>query len=271
MTDVIVNATKVKRRLKFALFIGKNLTKAPADKSAVISDLFPIKQDLNWQTEFELLNVAGLISGDNNQKKSYSVEIYFFSIEGNFLGSRTIPIENIGRKTIKLSDYLTADLTHAKTFSIFHPTLESNFDMAGSYLAERGYGGYEYKNLGVKGYVHGNLDAVALIKGKIKPLGNSGFISRFYTVQHCLTGPAQYEFVFTNPTSDKIKITPSISYSPNQWSKSESFQIASLGTYTHAVIVKQDENAYVRFKSRLYLGRPVVFRIANDSMDVFHG
>ena len=135
----------------------------------------------------------------------------------------------------------------------------------------RADGGYEYKNLGVKGYVHGNLDAVALIKGKVKPLGNSGFISRFYTVQHCLTGPAQYEFVFTNPTSRKIKIIPSISHSPNQWSKSESFQIASLGTYTHTVIVKQDENAYVRFKSHLYLGRPVVFRIANDSMDVFHG
>jgi hypothetical protein len=38
MTDVIIKATKVKRRLKFALFLGKNLTKVPSDKSAVISD-----------------------------------------------------------------------------------------------------------------------------------------------------------------------------------------------------------------------------------------
>ena len=58
MTDVIVKATKVKRRLKFALFIGKRLTKAPADNLAVVSDLFPIKQDLNWKTEFEFLNVV---------------------------------------------------------------------------------------------------------------------------------------------------------------------------------------------------------------------
>ena len=55
MTDVIVKATKVKRRLKLALFIGKNLTKAPADKSAVISDLFPIKQELNCQILVERL------------------------------------------------------------------------------------------------------------------------------------------------------------------------------------------------------------------------
>ena len=35
--------------------------------------------------------------------------------------------------------------------------------------------------------------------------------------------------------------------------------------------IKESEKTYVRFKSKLYLGRPVVFRISNDSMDVFHG
>jgi len=271
MTDVIIKTNKIKRRLKLALFIGKHLTKSPSDKLAVISDLFPIKQDANWNTEFELLNVAGLISGDNNKLGAYSVNIYFFDCEGKILGSREISMENIGRKTIKLSEYLSADLESAKTFSIFHPTLDDRFDMAGSYLAERGYAGYEYNNLGVKGYVHGNLDAVALAKSKIIPLGNSGFISRFYTVQHCLLGLSHYEFVFTNPTSRKVKITPNISYSPNKWSKGASFSIPSLGSYTHLVTVYENEKAYVRFKSCLYLGRPVVFRIANESMDVFHG
>jgi hypothetical protein len=271
MTDVIVKATKVKRRIKFALFIGKRLTKAPVDNLAVVSDLFPIKQDLNWKTEFEFLNVAGLILGDNNQKELYSAKIYFFDAMGIFLGLRTIQMENIGRKTLKLSELLIGDLVSAKTFAVFHPNVANKFDMAGSYLAERGYGGYEYKNLGVKGYVHGNLDAVALTKDKVKPLGNYGFISRFYTVQHSLIGPSTYEFVFTNPTARKIKITPSISHSPNIWSKAESFHISSLGTYTYTVDVKAAERAYVRFKSRLYLARPVVFRVFNNSMDVFHG
>ena len=271
MTDVIVKAAKVKRRLKFALFIGKRLTKAPTDNLAVVSDLFPIKQDLNWKTEFEFLNVAGLISGDNNQKEFYSEKIYFFDAMGKFLGFRTIQMENVGRKTLKLSELLTGELVSAKTFAVFHPNVPNKFDMAGSYLAERGYGGYEYKNLGVKGYVHGNLDAVALTKDKVKPLGNSGLIPRFYTVQHNLTGPSTYEFIFTNPTARKIKITPSISQSPNTWSKAESFQIPSLGTYTYTFYVKATERTYARFKSRLYLARPVVFRISNDSMDVFHG
>jgi hypothetical protein len=271
MTDVIVKATKVKRRLKFALFIGKRLTIAPADNLAVVSDLFPIKQDLNWKTEFEFLNVAGLISGDNNQKEFYFAKIYFFDAMGKCLGLRTIQMENIGRKTLKLSELLTDELVSAKTFAVFHPNVANKFDMAGSYLAERGYGGYEYKNLAVKGYVHGNLDAVALTKDKVKPLGNSGLIPRFYTVQHCLTGTSTYEFVFTNPTARKIKITPSISQSPNTWSKAESFQIPSLGTYTYTLYVNATERIYARFKSRLYLARPVVFRISNDSMDVFHG
>jgi hypothetical protein len=271
MTDVIIKATKVKRRLKFALFIGKNLTKVPSDKSAVISDLFPIKTNSDWKTEFELLNVAGLIIGDNVQSKKYLVDFYFFSASGKLLGIRSVQLKNVGRQTTNLATYLDNKLQDAKTFAVFHPNLEDNFDMAGSYLAERGYGGYEYKNLGVKGYVHGNLDAVALSKGRIEPLGHAGLISRFYTVQHCLTGPSKYDFVFTNPTGRKVKITPYISYSPNKWSKSESFQIASLGTYTHSVTVDESERAYVRFKSRLSLARPVVFRISNDSMDVFHG
>jgi hypothetical protein len=180
-------------------------------------------------------------------------------------------MENIGRRTLKLSELLTDELVSAKTFAVFHPNVANKFDMAGSYLAERGYGGYEYKNLGVKGYVHGNLDAVALTKERVKPLGNSGLIPRFYTVQHNLTGPSTYEFVFTNPTARKIKITPSISHSPNTWSKAESFQIPSLGTHTYTVDVKATERTYLRFKSRLYLARPVVFRISNNSMDVFHG
>jgi hypothetical protein len=271
MTDVIIRATKVKRRLKFAIFIGKNLTKVPSDKSAVISDLFPIKTNSDWKTEFELLNVAGLIIGDNVLNKKYSVDFYFFSASGKLLGIRSVELKNIGRQTTSLATYLDHELQDAKTFAVFHPNLQDDFDMAGSYLAERGYAGYEFKNLGVKGYVHGNLDAVALSKGSIEPLGQTSLISRFYTVQHCLTGPSKYEFVFTNPTSRKIKITPYISYSPNKWSKCESFQIASLGTYTHSVTVNDSERAYVRFKSRLSLARPVVFRIANDSMDVFHG
>jgi hypothetical protein len=271
MTDVIVKATKIKRRAKLFIFINKNLTKIPTEKNAVISDLFPIKKDNDWHTEFELLNVSGLIMGDNNESKPYVVNFHFFSSTGNLLGSRGVTVENIGRKTIKLSELMIGEIKEAATFSVFHPPIYDKTDMAGSFLAERGYSGYEYKNLGVKGYVHGNLDAVALSKGKVEPLGNSGLISRYYTVQHCLRGPAKYEFVFTNPTSKKITITPNISLNKKKWRTMEAFTMNSLGSKAFTIDIKESEKAYVRFKSKLYLGRPVVFRISNDSMDVFHG
>jgi hypothetical protein len=271
MTDVLVKATKIKRRAKFFIFINKNLTKTPIEKNAVISDLFPIKSGNCWRTEFELLNVSGLILGDNSLSNTYAVNFYFFSSSGSLLANRSITIENIGRKTIKLSELLVDDISKAVTFSVFHPPIYDKTDMAGSFLAERGYSGYEYQNLGVKGYVHGNLDAVALSNGKVEPLGNSGFIPRYYTVQHCLRGPAKYEFVFTNPTSKTIKITPNISLNKKKWLAKKSFTMNSLGSHTFTVDVNENEKSYVRFKSKLYLGRPVVFRISNDSMDVFHG
>ena len=271
MTDVIVKATKIKRRVKLLLFISKNLTKIPTDNSAVISDLFPIKQGNEWRTEFELLNVLGLIAGENNQNNPYLVNFYFYDLAGKLLGIREIKTENIGRNTIKLSELLVNELKEAATFSVFHPPILDKVEMSGSYLAERGYSGYEYQNLGVKGYVHGNLDAVALVRGEVQPLGNSGLIPRFYTVQHCLRGPAKYEFVFTNPTLGKMKITPNICLNKKNWLAKKSFTMNSLGSHTFTVDIKENEKAYVRFKSKLYLGRPVVFRISNDSMDVFHG
>ena len=271
MTDVIVKATKIKRRAKLFLFINKNLTQTPKVNSAVISDLFPIKEGNDWHTEFELLNVSGLITAENNHPTPYLVDFYFYGYQGNLLGSKEIAIENIGRKTIKLVELLVDELKEAATFSVFHPPIYDKTDMAGSFLAERGYSGYEYKNLGVKGYVHGNLDAVALSNGKVEPLGNSGLISRYYTVQHCLRGPAKYEFVFTNPTSKRITITPNISVNKKKWKTMKAFTMNSLGSKTFTVDIKESEKAYVRFKSKLYLGRPVVFRISNDSMDVFHG
>ena len=58
----------------------------------------------------------------------------------------------------------------------------------------------------MKGYVHGNLDAVAFENGKIAPIGNSGFWNRDYIVQHPLIGPAIHYNILTNPTNKTIKI-----------------------------------------------------------------
>jgi hypothetical protein len=271
MTDISLKATKIKRKLRLGIFVRKKLTKNPKSKDAVISDLFPIRNDKNWSTEFELLNVPGLILGDNNQSKPSISIFHFFDHNGILLGVRNIVMQDRGRMTIKIKDFLTNDLVDAKTFAVFHSSIDENLEFKGSYLAERGYTGYEYNNLGVKGYVHGNLDAVALVNGKVKPLGNSGILQRYYTVQHCLRGPAKYDFIFTNPTSKKVRIKPYIALNPNKWEMQKNFEISPLGLNVFYLEIEDGQKCYVKFRSGLYLARPVVFRVSNDSMDVFHG
>jgi hypothetical protein len=115
MTDISFKAIKIKRKLRLGVFVWKKLTKNPKSKTAVISDLFPIRNDKNWSTEFELLNVPGLISGDNNKNKPSISAFYFFDQNGKVLGIRNIEMQNKGRMTIKFKDFLANDLIDAKT------------------------------------------------------------------------------------------------------------------------------------------------------------
>jgi len=272
MTDIVNSLSGVKRKLKFGVFIPRKITLRPKNSKAIISDLFPIRNDVDWKTEFELLNVPGLIKGNNNNTNiNHSVTLYFFDDNGNLLGNKHFVMNSAGRQTIKLSEILNSGLSSSKTFALFHNYEENILLSDGSFLAERGYTGYEYKNSGVKGYVHGNLDAVALSDSQVTPLGNSGLIPRTYTVQHQLLGPAKYDFVFTNPTSRGIVIKPLLSGIENNWIAQKSFGIPSLGTRSFTVNLEKEDSYKIKFKSRLYLGRPVVFRIFNQSMDVFHG
>jgi len=271
MTDIVHSLSGVKRKLKFGIFIPRKITLRPKNSKAVISDLFPIRNDEDWKTEFELLNVPGLIRGNNNTNIDHSVTLYFFNDNGNLLGNKHIFMNSTGRQTIKLSEFLKNDLSKAKTFALFHDYDNNILLGGGSFLAERGYTGYEYKNSGVKGYVHGNLDAVALSGTRVQPLGNKSFIARTYTVQHQLIGPAKYEFIFTNPTSNEVVIKPLLFGIGNKWVVQKYFRIPSLGARLYSVDLSKEDTYKVKFKSHLYLGRPVVFRTCNESMDVFHG
>lgn len=245
-----------------------NVSKEPSHVDAVVSDLFPIRDDEKWSTEFEFLNLPGLIKGDvSNQHKA---QIVFFDNDGHLLGSREINIDGISRKTIIIRDFLKDNLKDAATFAVFHSHDDGYLDLNGSFMAERGYTGYRYHDLSVKGYVHGNLDAVSYCAGTIQKLGNFGFPRKTYYVQHLLTGNTEYEFVFTNPTKRAIRIKPILENSHRD-EKLPHLQISSLGCKRLKITVKPDEFLRIKFKSYLYLGRPVIFRLTNNSFDVFHG
>jgi hypothetical protein len=260
--------SKVHRKIKFGINIPLKVFKKPKDKDAVTSDLFPIRNDENWSTEFEFLNLPGLIHGDISS--NHKANLVFFNRDGVELGRRYVEINGLGRKTVNLRDFMKDGLEDSSTFSVFHERSGTESDLGGSFMAERGYAGYKFRNAPVKGYVHGNLDAVSCSSGAIQKLGNFGFPKKTYFVQHLLTGPAEYNFVVTNPTSKKIEIEPIIEINGTV-KVLPKLTIQSLGCRISSVNIQDSEIGQIKFKSSLYLSRPVVFRIANSSFDVFHG
>lgn len=260
---------KISRKIKFGINIPLKVFKRPSGRESVTSDLFPIRNDENWSTEFEFLNLPGLIEG--NISKTHQAIMMFFDKKGSKLGEEMIEISGVGRRTINIREFLTADRRNAQTFAVFHKADSDTNFLGESFMAERGYTGYKYKNMPTKGYVHGNLDAVSFAKNRIEKLGNYGFLRKIYRVQHLLTGPAEYDFIFTNPTnSQRVKIQPILETNGEKINLNPIF-IESLGCDSLTVIIRPNQIAQISFRSYLYLGRPVVFRRTLDSMDVFHG
>ena len=260
-------------RIKYKLFLFKNLTADPGQSGYVVSDLFAIRNDSNWQTYFELLNINSIITADYspNAEFEHIAEFHFFDAQGNHLGLRNIGGQGLARQTINLSSYLNSELANAAVFSVFHKTPNDSVDMGKSLVAERGYLGFEYKSNGARSYVHGNLDAIAYNGKTAKLVGNYGYRSRYYYVQHPMSDGAKYEFLFVNTSNKKQKLTFQVSNGNNKWQKISKIELRPGGSHLLTFTAQIDSKQFLRIKSHLYLARPVVFRTNKNSFDVFHG
>lgn len=260
-----------KRKLNYAVFIPKKVTRRPSDCGSVISDLFPVRNDARWQTFFELLNIPALLNGSFSIDASHEIIFVFFDRNGAELGRKIVPAPIDARHTLELNNYFFPEIKNAATFSVFHSGYFLEDDLVESFLAERGYAGYQRSDLSIRGYVHGNLDSIAFHEGKLELLGNAGLFRRSYQVQHPLTGEADYEFILTNPTNSKVKIRVQLKTTESSWKKVQTFTLNPRGSKVFSIKVGESDRKLVRIVSRLYLGRPVVFRNTQHSMDVFHG
>ena len=148
------NCRRFAEKLNFGVYIPLKVFKKPTYSNSVTSDLFPIRNDTFWETEFELLNIPGLISGEIS--KAHLAKIAFFDNKGLLLGFKNIEISGVSRKTLNINELLNGEFTTASTFAVFHDMKAQDIDLDGSFLAERGYVGYKFKDAPVKGYVHGN-------------------------------------------------------------------------------------------------------------------
>jgi hypothetical protein len=250
-----------------------SLVRIPDNQNSAVSDLFPFRINNGWETHFELLNLPTLVNPLQQNSVSYRVKFIFFNEQGRQIHEWVT--EEIGcfRRSIFLNDLLDGKSNSGYgTFACFHENYLPNLISQRAFLAERGYIGYLNKSISkVKGYVHGNLDAIAKSDDdKLVCLGKSHLKKHEFRLQHQLTGPSTYELGFVNTSKKMEPLSIEIISELNHTFIIET-KIASKGIVWVPHILQEGETARVIIHSKLNLPRPVVFRIADKSFDVFHG
>jgi hypothetical protein len=159
------------------------------------------------------------------------------------------------------------------TFACFHLNYLPHLIEQGAFLAERGYTGYCNKSISnMKGYVHGNLDALAINeRGEVICLGKSFRLKKNqYRLQYQLDGPAIYDLGVVNSTRECEDITFELNTNKRTLKK-EFKKVPSKGVVWFSIEIRKGEIARVIIHSKINLPRPVVFRNVQNSFDVFHG
>lgn len=275
-------------RDKFKLWIIKNIsskyleilgnkgistTKIPKEKAAVVSDLFPFRIENDWNTYFELLNIYEILDPLENNLKSNWVKLNFYDVKGNFTSDYKVKLDESLKSTLDIKE-ITKSLNIKKngTFAVFHERTPNWLKNLNSFVAERGYIGYENINFGpIKSFIHGNLDAISLENTKKENLlGNYSFFEKEYYLQHELLSNFTYELFWVNTTSKSQKLI--IIERSLKKDKSTILIIPPKGVKSYKKLSNENKkNIKIVVKSRLYLARPIIFKYMKNSFDVFHG
>jgi len=261
------------QRLRRAIWTWKQpLTQQPSERTAPISDLFIWRASKDWQTSFELIDIPSLFC-DYPHTIPRNVTIFFFDDKGRYCLEKRIPVLPHQRQTLNISSLVGESHGEVGTFAVFHADIPRAVTDMGSFLTERGYVSYRYQQAPLQAYVHGNYDAIARKSDHtFERLGVTGWLPRQYCLQHAMQNPSYYEFGLVNPTNKVQSFTC-------QWisllsGKLLSHQIVKLppqGMHLIHFPINQSEPARAVIQSRLVMARPLVFRIQNSKLDVFHG
>lgn len=243
------------------------LTRVPAQPGTVISDLFIWRNSPEWQTFFELTDLVGLFDGTAEREATFC----FFDQSGKLFGRHPVTLHSNRRITLPLADFV-AGHGEIGSFAVFHSDTPSEVSLLGSFLAERGYLSYCYRKSPLRSYVHGNLDAVALIPGgELELLGGSSISQREYRLQHALQPTGRYELAIVNPTSRRRRLTCQLlSVLSGKPVHAEEVSLAPCGSHVFSLPPVAEETRAV-ISSRLIMARPVVFRLQERFADVLHG
>ena len=257
-------------RLRRAVWTYKQpLTLDPDNTDAVFSDLFIWRKSSEWETFFELIDMPGLFS--ENKIGACPVSFVFYDKKGRAFHHKTLtPVSN-ARNFVNVSKLIDGDVGEYGTFAVFHDATPDNLKVFGSHLAERGYVSYRYREAPLRSYVHGNFDAIAQSAKKSRQLmGGGGLRRREYHPQLLLNDQDVYEFLIVNTTSRSQEVVFETRTEEGSLCSSRVTQVQPGGNDLFKLVPEYREKRIVII-SRLIMARPLVFRIQDKKMDVFHG
>lgn len=264
---IVRNITRLRRTL---WTWRQPLTRLPASAASTISDLFVWRSSDEWQTFFELIDISSLFEDDEGERY---VNLIFFDRAGRRVLEQRIKLQAYCRQTLDISALVGRTHGESGTFAVFHTRMPSSITKLGSFLAERGYVSYCYRGAPLRAYVHGNLDAMSLgADGKLQLLGGVGLLRREYNLQHEMQQGVMYEFAMVNPTPTAQRCSCQlISMTTGKILDVQVVNVPPGGS--ELISIKGDKSESVRLviESRLVMARPLVFRIQNLKLDVFHG
>lgn len=259
------------QRLRRAIWTWKQpLTGLPARAAAPISDLFVWRISDEWETFFELIDIPSLFEDGQGQQH---VIFAFFDVSGRRVSEHKVDLRANCRQTLDISSMVGRCHGEAGTFAVFHSRTPSDITKLGSFLAERGYVSYRYRGAPLRAYVHGNLDAISQdTDGGLQLLGGSSFLRREYSLQHELQPGVVYELGMVNPTSKVQRCNCKlVSVRSGKIMGVQPVNLAPGGIQLVPIRADKLEPVRLVIQSHLVMARPLVFRIQNLKLDVFHG
>jgi hypothetical protein len=243
------------------------LTIVPNNLDSLVSDLFIWRTGDQLNTFFELINLPSLFSDDFQREFA---TICIFDKDGNQIATTVFPVLEKSRLSINLANLLPSiPSTSYGTFSVFHQSNIESFVLNKSFLSERGYVSYGSKG-DVRSYVHGNFDAISASQNELQMLGGLSFFARSYHVQYLFSPPSTYEIGLVNPSKSKLTFKIELRDSLGNMVFDTKIVIPSRGLHIF-VLPKLDKEVRVTIVSRLIMARPLIFRLSESAIDVFHG
>jgi len=262
--------TRYLERLRLASWkLGQPLSRLPSSPAAVVSDLFIWRNNEDYKTSFELISLPSIF--DSQSTIHADATIVINSSDGVNVLELPISFPPYCRQTLRMQDLIPAGYGPYGTFSIFHSHTPSNIGSLGSFLCERGYVGYQYRDSSVHSYAHGNLDAVARLDDySTELLGSRSFRKRNFNLQCKLEPSAVYELALVNPVPHRQTVTFLTLLPSGAVMDSRSIILPPRGSYIFTLAPNED-NLRLVIRSNLVMARPLVFKLSRGRADVFHG